>query len=364
MTHFIPGLKLAELFFQEAVHPLLASRFSDLRYSAGRLGTGSDVLGFDTPQSMDHHWGPRVTLFLDEQDFQRHHDDIMDVMATDLPYEIHGFPTHFTDPNIDGGKLQRIDTGLIEHGVEVTTPPSFFGDYIGWDPTSDLSETDWLAFPPQHLRTIASGRVFKDGLGQLERIRARLHWYPHDVWLYLMANQWRRIDQEEPFMARCGDVGDGLGSRIVAMRQVNELMRLCFLIERQYAPYYKWFGTAFAQLDCAATLTPIFHAIFDAPDWKTREQHLSAAYREVIPMHNDLAITPPSEASVSHFYDRPYLVPHASRMVVALHDTVKSPAIRQLPQHTGSIAQFVDSTDVLSSAEDMRKLVGIYEIVG
>ena len=361
MKNFIPGLKLSELFFREAVQPLLTDRFPDLVYSAGRLGYGSDVLGFDTQQSMDHHWGPRVTLFLDDRDFQRHNHTIMAVMAHELPYEIHGFPTHFANPKMDGGVLQHIDSGPIEHGVAVTTIPRFFDAYIGWDMMGNLDETDWLAFPPQRLRTIASGHVFEDGLGQLEGIRAQLHWYPHDVWLYLMANQWRRIDQEEPFMARCGDVGDELGSRIVAMRQITELMRLCFLIERQYVPYNKWFGTAFARLDCSVILTPIFHAVMGAADWKMREQHLSSAYIEMIRIHNDLAITKPVKAEVSRFYDRPYLVPHASRLVERLHNAIHSPGVRALPRHTGAIGQFVDSTDVLESVEDMQQLMVIYE---
>lgn len=39
-------------------------------------------------------------------------------------------------------------------------------------------------------------------------------------------------------------------------------MRLCFLMEKQYAPYPKWFGTAFAQLDCAERLLPVFEEVF------------------------------------------------------------------------------------------------------
>ncbi|NTU80855.1 MAG: hypothetical protein HGA45_15995 [Chloroflexales bacterium] len=31
-------------------------------------------------------------------------------------------------------------------------------------------------------------------------------------------------------------------------------MGLCFLIERHYAPYPKWFGSAFQRLACAAEL--------------------------------------------------------------------------------------------------------------
>lgn len=36
-------------------------------------------------------------------------------------------------------------------------------------------------------------------------------WYPHDLWLYLMAAQWQRISQMEPFIGRAGSVRDILG---------------------------------------------------------------------------------------------------------------------------------------------------------
>jgi len=68
------------------------------------------------------------------------------------------------------------------------------------------------------------------------------------------------VSQEEAFMARCGDVGDELGSRLVAARMIVELMRLCFLMARHYWPYAKWFGTAFSRLDGADELQPVFQA--------------------------------------------------------------------------------------------------------
>ena len=108
--------------------------------------------------------------------------------------------------------------------------------------------------PQQPLLEVTAGGVFHDGLGELIPMREKLAWYPHDVWLYLLASQWMRIAQEEPFVGRCAEAGDELGSRIVAGRIVRDLMRLCFLIERRYAPYSKWLGTAFARLDCASEL--------------------------------------------------------------------------------------------------------------
>ena len=90
--------------------------------------------------------------------------------------------------------------------------------------------------------------VFHDGLDELESVRRKFHYYPRDVWLYQLAAQWIKIFEDREFVSRCGDVGDELGSMIIAARQVKNLMRLCFLMERKYAPYTKWFGTAFSRL--------------------------------------------------------------------------------------------------------------------
>jgi hypothetical protein len=54
MTPFIPGLQLSELFYHEAVRPILKRSFPGLAYAATLLGPGSEVLGFDTSQSTDH----------------------------------------------------------------------------------------------------------------------------------------------------------------------------------------------------------------------------------------------------------------------------------------------------------------------
>lgn len=71
MPKFIPGLKLCELFYQKQVRPILNEEFPNLRYSAAVIGWGSEVLEFDTAISRDHHWGPRVLLFLNGQSYSK-----------------------------------------------------------------------------------------------------------------------------------------------------------------------------------------------------------------------------------------------------------------------------------------------------
>ena len=62
------------------------------------------------------------------------------------------------------------------------------------------------------------------------------------MWRYVLACQWKRISQEEAFVGRCGEVGDELGSAVVAARLIRDVMRLVLLIERRYPPYSKWLG--------------------------------------------------------------------------------------------------------------------------
>lgn len=357
---FINGLHLSELFFREAVKPVLEAQFPRLVYSAARIGRGSDVLGFDTPRSMDHDWGPRLQLFVTEEDYEQYHTDIDRVLRECLPYEIHGYPTNFSPLDIDGGWMTPISSGPINHAVAIQTIRSFFFDYLNINPHNGLSVVDWLTCPAQCLRTIRAGKIYYDGLDELVRIQELLHYYPDDIWYYLLAVQWRRISQEEPFVGRCGDVGDEPGSRIIATRLVQELMKLCFLMERQYAPYSKWFGTAFSRLACAPRLLPLFDRILNATVWKVREQALSQAYSRVSGMHNDLKITPPLPTTVSKFYDRPYVIIHAENFVDAIREAIESEEVKVLPSHLGSIDQFVDSVDVLSYKDRCRQLRGMY----
>src|SRR5437868_2601889 len=101
MPEFIPGLKLGELFFHEAVKPIIEQNFPGLQYSAALIGSGSEILGFDTAMSSDHHWGPRAMLFLSEADFAQHRDALNEAFATQLPYSFRGYSTHFSPPDLD-----------------------------------------------------------------------------------------------------------------------------------------------------------------------------------------------------------------------------------------------------------------------
>jgi len=358
---FLPGLDLSEAFYKEAVKPFMDQHFPDLVYSAVRIGHGSDVLGYDTAQSMDHDWGPKLQIFLKESDYSSVREDLDEKLRHHLPYEVRGFPTNFTDNEDGTSGMSPTNSGPVNHGVAIDTVGGFFIGYLGFNPTENLRIIDWLVLPQQMLLSISNGRVFHDGLGKMESIVEKLEYYPHDLWLYLLSNQWRRISQEIAFMGRCGQVGDELGSRIVAARIISDIMRLCFLMERQYAPYIKWFGSAFSKLKSAKTLTPLFNKVMDADTWQERQNHLTKVYEFIAKLHNDLGITDSLSTEVSQFYNRPFVIIRADKFADAINEKIEDEEVKQLPKYLGGIDQYVDSTEVLSYTEKFRRFWSMYQ---
>jgi len=173
----------------------------------------------------------------------------------------------------------------------------------------------------------------------------------------MLACQWRRIAQEEAFVGRTAEVGDELGSRLVAARLARDVVRLALLQARRYQPYTKWLGTELARLDDPDGLSVALLAALAAADSASREAALAAAVERLAERHNRLGVTRHVDPSTRPFHGRPFRVLMADRFVEACLEAIGDERLRARPL-TGSVDQFVDSTDVLSAPERARALRG------
>ncbi|MDQ6673071.1 MAG: DUF4037 domain-containing protein, partial [Chloroflexota bacterium] len=171
---FVPGLELSAALYAEA-EPILRHHFPGLGYAAARIARGSDVLGFDDERSADHYWGPLLELFVSDADRDRWGQQIHDVLAAELPFEVRGYSTHFRP--FEGseahfgrlGHLAQRAERPINHGVSVMSVRGFFRTWLQVDPLRKLEPVEWLLMSEQSLRMVTSGRVFFDGPGELSR---------------------------------------------------------------------------------------------------------------------------------------------------------------------------------------------------
>ncbi|GAA2116051.1 DUF4037 domain-containing protein [Nocardioides bigeumensis] len=307
MVDDLRGRELCRAFFEEHVAPALDRGVPGLPYAAALLGRGSEVLGYDDELSRDHNHEARVVVLVRDEERT---DEVAALLEAARPERFLGRPTE----------------------VAVTTPAAYVRELLAVDLDAELdpglSARDWLTIPEQQLVTLTSGAVFHDDIG-LDEVRARFAYYPRDVWLFLMAATWWRLHPEGNLVGRIGHVGDELGSTLLGARLVEASMRLCFLMERTYAPYVKWFGTAFSRLACAPDLTPPLTRALRADRWPAREAALSEVYRLLGAQHDRLNVTAPVPMEDVRMWDRPFTVPWGD-FPEALLEQVTDPEVRAL----------------------------------
>jgi hypothetical protein len=342
------GLELARRFYCEAVRPILERRFPRLEHAAALIGPGSEVLGYDDDVSTDHHWGPRVQLFVRDADVA---PEVDSALAHELPVEFGGFSTNFGPADEHGARLLvPVEHGPVAHRVEMLDLRAYLCELVGVDPLEGFAVVDWLVTPSQRLLEVTAGAVFADPIGDLTRVRELLGWYPHDVWLVVMSGHWRRVAQLEHVAGRTG-------SRVVAASLVRELMRLALLQECRYPPYSKWLETAYASL--ARPEAPALEAALTAESWPEREAALVEASEAVARRHAELEVTAPVEPTVRQYWNRPYRVLFADRFVDALREAVSDPDLRERAP-AGAIDAIVDNVHVLTRPELWRRLANLY----
>jgi Domain of unknown function (DUF4037) len=343
----LPGGELARDFHADVVGPVLARAMPRLRYAAGRLGSGSDVLGFDDAMSRDHDWGCRLTVLVDEPD-RAAVPQVSLLLERELPESYRGFPVRFP---------LTWDTS-VTHQVEIATVAGFAASRLGIDPTAELSVLDWLILTGQSVLEVTAGPVFADRTAELAQVRARLHWYPPDIERYVLAAGWQRLSQEMPMVGRTAEHGDELGSRLLSTRLAGDLMWLAFTLSRQWPPYPKWRGTAFGALPVAADLADLLAMAAAGPHWRDREGALADACEILLDAQRARGHPAPASAVIP-FWGRPYrTVDEAVRE--SLLSAITDPDVGRLPT-VGSIEQWVSSVDVLSSPTRRAALQSAYQ---
>nr|BFF17346.1 DUF4037 domain-containing protein [Promicromonospora thailandica] len=291
------------------------------------------MLGLDDETSRDHDWGLRLTLLVPAERVR----EVDTLLAGALPETYQGLPTAFPltwDP-------------AVRHRVEVAAPADLVRARTGLDVAAGPDLAGWLSLTGQSVLEITAGPVFEDTSGEITALRDRLAWYPHDLWLHVLAAEWARVEQELPFVGRTGQRGDDLGSRLLAARLTTGLVRLAFLLERRWPPYPKWAGTLFARLPVAPSAGGHLSAALAAPTWPERDAALGAACEALHDRQRDLGLPALEGGATEPFHDRPFTglrdVPGVLRAAVT------DPEVRALPPR-GAVEQWVDDVAVLTDA--------------
>jgi len=286
---------------------------------------------------MDHNWGPRMQIFVDDREAIPRIDKCL---REEIPFEYRGFPVNFSDKSYD--QTQRMEESgkrPVNHLIEICGFEDYLKNRYSLDKANNFSVQDWLSFTDQNLIELTSGAVFHDGLEKVNRTREELAFYPPDILKLRLAVLWNYIWNKEAFVGRCIALDDYTGLKIISGRLVNYLIKILFYLEKKYIPYSKWFGSSFKTLNSFNEAHTIVEAILSENDPKKIEEKLCPLYMFVVERHNAAEGMPHLDNTIRNFFGRPYKVIFAESIVEKIKNSI--------------IDQHIRSTDLKKYAYDI-----------
>jgi hypothetical protein len=247
----------------------------------------SETLGLDDEVSMDHEWGPRVTILLSEQDHDRWSQEVMAAFRESFPAQFKGFDTMWRQPDVD---IHDTRETILYHVWATTVGGAL--QFCGGAEALPLQAVDWFKVSEQHLREFTAGVVYRDDTGEFTRARQSLAYYPDDVLTFLLACEWNAVGGDWFPIGRIGSRGDTLGLRVQISKVVQHLMRIAFMVSKSYMPYKKWFGTLFKALPVAVPLEPVLLDLLQEQDWQRAEEKIGRAAPVLLLQQNQLGLGP------------------------------------------------------------------------
>jgi len=232
------GLELSRAFYEQHGAPMLREQFPHQEglIAVGLLGSGSECLGFDDEVSRDHDFEPGFCLLLPGEDvIDRRTAFLLERAYAKLPKAFMGFRRSALSP-----------VGGARHGV--LRAADFFLEKVG-APDGVLTLDQWLRLPQQSLLEATGGEIFRDDLGQVMAIRAALCRMPEDVRRKRLAGHLLLMAQAGQYnYLRCLKHGEPAAAQLAVNEFVKSCIQVVFLLNRAYAPYYKWSFRALRRL--------------------------------------------------------------------------------------------------------------------
>ena len=224
------GLELSKKYYEEHGKLMLQEHFPEIEHliAVGLVGSGSDCYGYDDDISHDHDFEPGFCLFLpDESIIDEKTFFNLERAYSKLPKEFCGYKRSLVKP-----------VGGSRNGVFRTK--DFYNKKIG-SPDGELTYEQWFSLPDYTLAEATNGEIFEDDFGEFTKIRNKLLNMPHDIFLKKLAGNLLLMAQSGQYnYPRILNRGETASAQLSLFEFSNAAMKVYFLLNGKYMPYYKW----------------------------------------------------------------------------------------------------------------------------
>lgn len=233
------GLELSEKFYYEYGEKMIKEGFADVeKYLAvGLVGSGSECFGYDDELSRDHDFEPGFCIFIPDEDLIDSRTEFaLERAYAKLPKEFMGYKRSPLNP-----------VGGNRHGVIRIS--RFFEMKTG-DKNADITTDVWFHIAEQFPAEATNGKIFFDNFGKMTELREKIAYLPEDVRIKKLAGNILLMAQSGQYnYSRCISRGETAAAQLAVGEFVNASLKVIFLLNKKYIPYYKWTFRALRELE-------------------------------------------------------------------------------------------------------------------
>lgn len=249
------GLELSKKYYDTYGIRMITTQFPELvtQTAAGLVGYGSECFGFDDEISTDHDYGPSFCIWLPQEVYIEY--------GRGMQAAYDALPKEFM------GRAARVEEEQGKGRVGVLCLEDFYREILGRDSVPEAPE-EWFAVSEAALATATNGAVFTDPCGKFTGIReALLAYYPREVWLKKLAESLARAAQAGQYnYARAMKRGERIAAELALTEFVKEAMQIVYLLNRKYAPFYKWMHRGMKELAVGGEIGDMLALLYQVPD--------------------------------------------------------------------------------------------------
>ena len=253
------GMEICRKFYEEVGKQMIHEKFPEYenQMAVGLVGEGSEVFGYDDAFSRDHDFGPGFCIWLPKELYKAMGDRVQE--------EYDKLPDTFLG-------IKRTTTEMGKGRVGVWRMGDFFEEYTGHRTAPELA-AEWVEIDDYKLATVTNGEIWRDDLGEFTKRRAGFLAQPPEAYRVKLA---RMISS----MAQMGQANypramarkDYVTAEICISKYMEDTLHCIFLLNDQYAPYYKWLLTGSKSLEILPEVGDMLRALADTDDqreyWK------------------------------------------------------------------------------------------------
>lgn len=274
------GLEAARKYYDTYGRAMIDEQFPEIAgYTAtGLVGYGSECYGFDDEISRDHDYGPSFCIWLPREIYVRYGKAVQAAYDA-LPKKFLDLPERVEEPQGKG----RVGALCLE---------DFYRGILGRE-TLPQTDAEWLMIPEEALSTAVNGCIFEDRLGQFQAFRkGLLGYFPESVWRRKLADALAKASQAGQYnYDRAMRRGERVAAELALTEFVRESMRLVYLLNRIYTPFYKWMYRGLRDLSTGGEIGDMLALLYQTDSEADRILIIEAVCNIIVQILNEKGLS-------------------------------------------------------------------------